>query len=125
MIDKINYLETETEKYPLVFSLNVMESIQDKYGSIEKWSRLIQREGEPDIKALKFFMTEAINEGIEIENEKNTEKRKPITLKKVGRILTEVGLSGTANKIMTTISESIQAENAPKNEFTTKNQTEN
>ena len=123
MIDKINYLETETEKYPLVFSLNVMESIQDKYGSIEKWSRLIQREGEPDIKALKFFMTEAINEGIEIENEKNTEKRKPITLKKAGRILTEVGLSGTANKIMTTISESIQAENAPKNEFTTKNQT--
>ena len=123
MIDKINYLETETEKYPLVFSLNVMESIQDKYGSIEKWSRLIQREGEPDIKALKFFMTEAINEGIEIENEKNTEKRKPITLKKAGRILTEVGLSGTANKIMTTISESIQAENAAKNEFTTKNQT--
>ena len=47
-----------------------MKSIQDKYGSIEKWSRLIQREGEPDIKALKFFMTEEINEGIEIENKK-------------------------------------------------------
>lgn len=116
MIDKINYLETKTEKYPLVFSLNVMEAIQDKYGSIDKWSSLIQKNGEPDIKALKFFMTEAINEGIEIENEKNNEKRKSVTSKQVGRILTEVGLSGTANKIMTTISESIQTDDTSKNE---------
>ncbi len=116
MIDKINYLETKTEKYPLVFSLNVMEAIQDKYGSIEKWSSLIQKNGEPDIKALKFFMTEAINEGIEIENEKNNEKRKSVTSKQVGRILTEVGLSDTANKIMTTISESIQTDDTSKNE---------
>lgn len=116
MIDKINYLETEGEKYPLVFSLNVMEAIQDKYGSIDKWSSLIQKNGEPDIKALKFFMTEAINEGIEIENEKNNEKRKSVTSKQVGRILTEVGLSDTANKIMTTISESIQTDDTSKNE---------
>ena len=116
MIDKINYLETESEKYPLVFSLNVMEAIQDKYGSIGKWSSLIQKNGEPDIKALKFFMTEAINEGIEIENEKNNEKRKSVTSKQVGRILTEVGLSDTANKIMTTISESIQTDDTSKNE---------
>ena len=116
MIDKVNYLETKTEKYPLVFSLNVMESIQDKYGSIDKWSSLIQKNGEPDIKALKFFMTEAINEGIEIENEKNNEKRKSVTSKQVGRILTEVGLSDTANKIMTTISESIQTDDTSKNE---------
>ena len=116
MIDKINYLEIESEKYPLVFSLNVMEAIQDKYGSIDKWSSLIQKNGEPDIKALKFFITEAINEGIEIENEKNNEKRKSVTSKQVGRILTEVGLSDTANKIMTTISESIQTDDTSKNE---------
>lgn len=116
MIDKINYLEIESEKYPLVFSLNVMEAIQDKYGSIDKWSSLIQKNGEPDIKALKFFMTEAINEGIEIENEKNNEKRKSVTSKQVGRILTEVGLPDTANKIMTTISESIQTDDTSKNE---------
>ena len=116
MIDTINYLEIESEKYPLVFSLNVMEAIQDKYGSIDKWSSLIQKNGEPDIKALKFFMIEAINEGIEIENEKNNEKRKSVTSKQVGRILTEVGLSDTANKIMTTISESIQTDDTSKNE---------
>lgn len=124
MIDKINYLETKTEKFPLVFTLNVMESIQEKYGTIEKWSELIQHKDEPDIKALKFFMTEAINEGIEIENEKLNEKRKAVTSKQVGRILTEIGLSGTANKIMNTISESIQTEETSKNTLTTKNQKE-
>lgn len=70
MLDTIKYLETESEKYPLAFTLNVMEIIQEKYGSIETWSELIQKQGEPDIKALKFFITEAINEGLDIESEK-------------------------------------------------------
>lgn len=124
MLDKINYLETSEEKFPMVFTLNVMESIQEKYGSIEAWSDLIQRGGEPDIKALKFFITEAINEGIDIENEKLDEKRKSITLKKAGRILTEIGLLGTTNKIMTTISESVQTGKQSKNAQTTKSQAE-
>lgn len=124
MIDKINYLETNEENFPMVFTLNVMESIQEKYGSIEAWSNLIQRDGEPDIKALKFFIAESINEGIDIENEKLGEKHKPITLKKAGRILTEIGLSGAANKIMSTISESVQTGEQTKNIETTENQTE-
>lgn len=115
MVDKINYLETETEKFPLVFTLNVMESIQEKYGTIEAWSNLIQRDGEPDIKALKFFITEAINEGLEIEAEKTGEKPKAITAKKAGRILTEIGLSGAANKIMATISDSVEMDEVGKN----------
>lgn len=115
MLNKINYLETETERYPLVFTLNVMEAIQEKYGSIEAWSNLIQRDGEPDIKALKFFITKAINEGLEIEAEKNGEKRKAITSKKAGRILTEIGLSGAASKIMATISDSVEMDAVGKN----------
>lgn len=98
-----------------MFTLNVMEAIQEKYGSIEAWSNLIQRDGEPDIKALKFFITEAINEGLEIEAERNGEKPKVITAKKAGRILTEIGLSGAASKIMNTIAESIQTEDSAKN----------
>ena len=107
MLNKINYLETASDRYPLVFTLNVMEAIQEKFGTIEAWSSLIQRKGEPDIKALKFFMTEAINEGIEIENEKTGEKRKSLTAKQVGRILSEVGISDAANKIMSTIADSV------------------
>ena len=115
MLNKINYLETETERYPLVFTLNVMEAIQEKYGTIEAWSNLIQRDGEPDIKALKFFITEAINEGLEIEAERNGEKPKVITAKKAGRILTEIGLSGAASKIMATISDSVEMDEVGKN----------
>ena len=59
MLDKMNFIETENEKYPLMFTLNVMEKIQEEYGSINAWSNLVQKEGEPDIKALKFFITEA------------------------------------------------------------------
>lgn len=79
MIDKITYLETNSEKFPLAFTLNVMESIQNEYGTLSEWSELIRNQKEPNIKALKFFITEAINEGIEIENEKSGEKRVSIT----------------------------------------------
>lgn len=68
MIDKITYLETDSEKFPLAFTLNVMESIQDEYGTLSEWSELIRNQKEPNIKALKFFITETINEGIDIEN---------------------------------------------------------
>ena len=116
MLDTIKYLETESEKYPLAFTLNVMEIIQEKYGSIEAWSKLIQRQGEPDIKALKFFITEAINEGIEIENEKTGEKRKGVTSKKAGRILTEIGLKQATKAVASVITDSIQTDKASKNE---------
>ena len=49
MLDKMNFIETENEKYPLMFTLNVMEKIQEEYGSINAWSDLVQKEGEPDI----------------------------------------------------------------------------
>lgn len=125
MLEKMIYIETETEKYPLIFTLNVMEAVQEKYGSIEKWSELIQNKNEPDIKALKFFITEAINEGLEIESEKTGEKRKLITLKKAGRILTEIGLKEATKAVATTITESVQTEKISKKEHTTKSQTVN
>ena len=134
MLDTIKYLETENEKYPLAFTLNVMELIQEKYGSIEKWSELIQKQGEPDIKALKFFITEAINEGLDIENERKGERggeavspngdtirptgvwRKLITPKKAGRILTEIGLKQATKAVAGVITDSIQTDKTSKNE---------
>lgn len=124
MLDKITYLETKTEKYPMAFTLNVIEALQEKYGNLNEWTNLAQNSEEPDIKALKFFMTEAINEGIEIENEKRGEKRKLLTHKQVGRILTEVGFTTLTDKIRDTVSESVQIDDSSKNALPTKNQTE-
>lgn len=122
MIDKITYLETNSEKFPLAFTLNVMESIQDEYGTLSEWSELIRNKKEPNIKALKFFITEAINEGIEIENEKSSEKRVPITSSKAGRIITEIGLKKVANTITKMITESMPHNEKSKKVKTTKNQ---
>lgn len=122
MIDKITYLETDSEKFPLAFTLNVMESIQDEYGTLSEWSELIRNQKEPNIKALKFFITEAINEGIDIENEKSDEKRAPITSSKAGRIVTEIGLKKVANTITKMITESMPHDEKSKKVKTTKNQ---
>ena len=49
MKEKITYLETSNGiKYPLIFTLNVMEEIQDEYESLEKWMDLIKA-NEPNI----------------------------------------------------------------------------
>ena len=115
MVDKITYLETNSENFPLAFTLNVMESIQDEYGTLSEWSELIRNQKEPNIKALKFFITEAINEGIDIENEKSSEKRAPITSSKAGRIITEIGFKKVAKTINKMVSESVKTREISKN----------
>lgn len=122
MIDKITYLETDSEKFPLAFTLNVMEALQDEYGTLSEWSELIRNQKEPNIKALKFFITEAINESIEIEDEKSSEKRVSITSSKAGRIITEIGLKKVANTITKMITESMPHDEKSKKVKTTKNQ---
>ena len=122
MIDKITYLETDSEKFPLAFTLNVMEALQDEYETLSEWSELIRNQKEPNIKALKFFITEAINEGIDIENEKSDEKRAPITSAKAGRIITEIGFQKVAKTINKMVSESVKAKENSKNVKATKNQ---
>lgn len=101
MENSMKYLETSKDKFPFTYTLNVMEAIQEKYGSLQKWSDLIESKTtpEPDVKALIFFFTEAINEGIEIENEEKGENRALVTSKQVGRIITEIGILDAGKKL--------------------------
>ena len=118
MIDKLTYLETETEKYPMAFTLNVMEALQDEYGSLDDWSKSFKNTKNPNIKALKFFMMEAINEGIDIEGK----DREPVTLKQVGRILTTLGLQGITEQIQKLVTKSTPKPGNSKNGKTTQSQ---
>ena len=87
---KITYKGQELR---LVFNLNVMETIQEEYGSLDKWGSMTDGEsGEPNIKALKFGLMAMLNEGIDIDNEERDEKMPLFTDKQVGRIITEIGL---------------------------------
>ena len=107
---KIQYKDKE---YKLVFNLNVMESIQEKYGSLDKWGSLTdgtENNGEPDAKAVIFGFTEMINEGIDIDNEENGTDNKPLTLKQVGRLITDIGLANATDKLNKTVVESTKSE---------------
>ena len=99
------------KKYKLVFNLNVMERVQEEYGSLDAWGALTEgRNGEPNAKAVIFGFTEMINEGIDIENEENGTDIKPLTLKQVGRMITEIGLNEAKDKLTDTVINSTKGE---------------
>ena len=110
MKDVNGKIQYNGKDYRIVFNLNVMEAIQEKYGTLDKWGSLTDgSEGEPNAKAVIFGFTQMINEGIDIENEENGTNIKPFTLKQVGRILTEVGIANATQVMNNTVVESTES----------------
>lgn len=104
--------EHKGKTYRLVFDLNVMEAIQDKYGTIENWGKLTdgtENDGEPNAKAVIFGFNEMINEGIDIMNEEKGTDVKPLTLKQTGRLITEYGLLKATKVMNNTVVDSTQS----------------
>ena len=117
MQEKIKHINANGTEYPIVFNLNVMEVIQEKYGTLETWGELTDgKEREIDIKALKFGITEMINEGIDIENENSEVKREFLSEKQVGRIITDIGVEKLATDVQNTVIDSTKTDDEPKNE---------
>lgn len=111
------YIETEKKKIPLVFNLNVMEEIQEKYGTLGKWGEITTGDGEPKVKDLKAGIMAMMNEAIDIENEENGTDEKPLSEKQVGRIMTEVGIKAIVEKVQEiTIASTKSGDNEGKNE---------
>ncbi len=116
MIDTIKHIKCQEMEYPLVFNLNVIEKLQDKYGSYEKWGEMTDgKEKEINIGALKFGILEMINEGIDIENENKETKREFLTLKQIGRLITELGMKKLTDKVQETVIESTKSNEEEKN----------
>lgn len=110
MKDKMGKIQYKEREYKVVFNLNVMETIQEEYESIEKWGDLTDGEhGEPNAKAVIFGFTQMINEGIDIDNEDNGTDIPHMTLKQVGRMLTEVGLSQATAVLHKTVVDSTES----------------
>lgn len=102
-------IEYKGQKYNVVFNLNVIEAIQKEYGTFDKWTNLVQPEKkgkEADLKALKFAFMEALNEGIDIDNEEKGTDIKFLSEKQVGRIITEIGIANANNKLQEVVIES-------------------
>lgn len=112
MQDISKKFEYNGKTYSLVFNLNVMEIIQEKYGTLDEWGKLTDgagNNGEPNAKAIKFGIAAMINEGIDIENEKNGTNEKPLTARQVGRLITDIGLKESADMLNKTVIDSTQS----------------
>lgn len=116
MRNPVVYIETEKKKYPLCFNLNVMEEIQEQYGSLDEWGKMTENPDGADIKTLKYGVKAMVNEAIDIENEENGTNEPMLTDKQVGRILTEVGIKAVFEKIHEITIASTKSEDEGKNE---------
>lgn len=100
--------EFNGKKYTLVFNLNVMEAIQDKYGTLTKWGEATGANGdEPQISAIIDGYEIMLNEGEEITHE---EDFKPFTHKQVGRIISGIGLQKATELLNEVVRESTASE---------------
>ena len=119
--DKLNY---KGKEYPLVFNLNVLEEIQEEYGTITKWIEAAygKETGEPSAKALSFGIRAMVNEAIDMAEEEHEPagELEKISLKQANRMLTELikteGLEKTIGTIDRLMSESMQSGKDSKNE---------
>lgn len=90
--------------YTLVFNLNVMETIQEKYGTLGKWGEATGANGEePQISAIIDGFEIMLNEGEEMAHENDF---KPITHKQVGRIISGIGLPKATELLNAVVSNS-------------------
>ena len=111
---KVTFKVDGTE-YPAIFNLNVMEAIQEEFGTVENWgSKTDAKSGEPSAKAIIFGYWAMMNEAIDINNDENGEKRPNLTLKQVGRIITRAGLQKSAEMLNNAVIEATK-EDTPKN----------
>lgn len=102
-------IEYKGQKYILEFNLNVMEEIQEEYGTFDKWAELTEAD-EPNVKALKFGLGAMLNEGIEIYNEEHEEKRPPLTSRQVGRLVTSVGMDLVTEQMRSAVVDSTKSD---------------
>lgn len=119
MQNKLTYIKAKDKSYPIVFNINVMEEIQEKYGSLSAWGGVVENAngGEPKIKDLKIGLMLMINEGIDIENEETGKNEPMLDTKQVGRLITEVGFDVITKKIQElTVASTNTGDNGGKNE---------
>ena len=119
MQNNLTYIENNGRKYPIVFNINVMEEIQEAYGSVGTWGAIVENAegGEPRVKELKIGLMMMINEGIDIENEMTGNNVPMVTAKQVGRLIGDVGFGAITEVIKNlTIASTKTGDNEGKNE---------
>lgn len=124
MKDISDTLEYKGKQYKIVFDFNVMQDLQEEYGTFTNWVEQAygKKTGEPSMKALSFAIMSMVNNGIDEENEdkKPEEQKAYITARTANRMLTEFakgnGLNNVINQIDDLMTQSLQGGENSKNE---------
>lgn len=122
MKDIMDTLTYKGKEYKLIFNLNVLEEIQDKYGTLNNLleDAYGRKTGEPSIKALSFIIMSMVNEAIDIENESKEVPQPLITQKQANRMLTEFiqgnGVENVVKLVDDLMTKSLQGGENSKNE---------
>lgn len=124
MIDKLTHVTVNEMRYPMAFTLNVAEAIQDKYGSLEQWGSSLDNGKEPRLKDVIWTFQQFINEGIDIENESALQRKEFLSHKQAGRLITSIGIKESSELIKELTSKFNNAGNNEKNLTATQNQTQ-
>lgn len=115
MLEKLTYIEIGNKKYPIKCDLNVLESIQDQYGSLSFFERelsgfrvvgkdenekKIYEKVEPSMKAVKIAFNLMLNEGLEIENQLYEKgNRVPLSEEETGSLAFDINIFFLANEL--------------------------
>lgn len=73
-------VELNGKEYHLLFSLNALDAVQDRFGGYDKLDKVFDRESPTMIKDLRWLLTLLINEGME-------EGEPELTETQVGKII--------------------------------------
>lgn len=119
IMDKLTY---KGKDYKLIFNLNTVQEVQDKYGTLDNllFEAYGKKTGEPSIKALSFIIMIMVNEAIDIDNETKEVKEPFINQKQANRMLTEFMQNKGVDEVVTLIDDlmgkSLQGGENSKNE---------
>lgn len=106
-------IKVDDNDYPLIFNLNVMEQLQEEYGTIERWGKLTDgKNGEVNAKALIFGLTAMYNEAIDIENDEKGSKLPFMTVKQMGRLISRAGVQKSAQALNNAVVVATQEDNS-------------
>lgn len=113
MKDYTGKITLDGQEYPLIFNLNVMEQIQEEYGTVEKWGKLTDgKNGEVNAKALIFGLTAMYNEAVDIENEEQGSYLPFITKKQMGRLVSRAGLEKSTEALNNAVVEATKGDSS-------------
>lgn len=96
-------VELNGKKYHLLFSLNVLDELQDRFGGYDKLDKVFDQNNKNMIKDLKWLLTTLINEGAD-------EDEQPLTEQQVGKMIHVGNLAVIKNVIYSAFSTAVKGD---------------